>query len=344
MTRYLLVAALLLTACDDGTAPAPRRDAGPGGGGSDAGMDAGVVSDGGDAGEPSDDAGEPGDDAGPGSDDGGEPVDGGDFDAGPDPADGGDFDAGPPTDAGELPDASVSDPCSTIPPGTTCTPGGCGAAERCLDNGCGEMRCFPAGHPCGSPADCAAGSACTGGVCVGPSGAGSCNDSRDCPLGFSCDGGSCADRRIACSLDVICPHGFYCEQSLATSSPYCFRAHDPCVADTGCPLGAMCRDVAGDGDSVCHIATGPGCRTNADCTMGVCGSDPVMFEASCQAFGPCASAADCNSGFTCSDVWGDGRTECIPPGACTTRTDCAAGEVCGVPYMGAATACIDRPL
>jgi len=339
MTRHLLVAALLLTACDDGTAPpAPRRDAGPGGGGSDAGMDAAVVADGGDAGDPTVDAG-------PGSDDAGDGTDAGDFDAG-------DFDAGPPFDAGpgfdagefdagELPDAAFPDPCSVLSPGTACTVGGCAAGERCLDNGCGEMRCFPAGHPCGNDADCPSGSTCTSGACVHPSGG--CTDSRDCPLGFSCDSGTCADRRIGCAPDQPCPHGFYCFDELVDSAPFCFRAHDPCVADTGCTFGT-CADVAGDGDRVCLISTGPTCRTNADCSMGVCGSDPVMFEASCQAFGPCASAADCNSGFTCSDVWGDGRTECIPPGACTTRTDCAAGEVCGVPYMGAATACIDRPL
>ncbi len=343
---------LMLLGCDSMPPPPPRRDAGPADGGvvvvdsgpRDAG-DAGDV----DAGDV--DAGDvvAGDlDAGPidaGAMDAG--FDAG-FDAGPD-FDGG-FDAGTDAEAlgldGSPFDGSLADPCTLIAPGTVCA-GSCPAGRTCLENGCGERRCYAAGSPCATASDCPAGSGCTMGACVNPA-PGSCTDSRDCPLGFSCDAGACVDRRVRCNPDIPCPQGYYCEETFEHGVGYCFRAHSPCASASGCFYSsAACRDVVGTGTLMCHIATGPNCHTNADCPLAgeVCGAVPVSIEAECGPFGPCATVADCMTGFSCIDLWGDGIRECVPPGStCARQTDCVAPAICAVPDTGGGARCISRPI
>ncbi len=335
--RLWLVGALVLGACSDPPRPPPpRMDAGPrdAGTGMDSAVDGAI--DAGDASTP--------DDARVGFDAG---TDAGLQDAGPL------FDAGRrdvgvgvdagPFDAGDFPDAALDDPCMFVPPAPSCTVGSCASGERCIDNGCGDTRCVPGGHPCGATSDCPSGSSCAGNVCVRAGGG--CGDSRDCPLGFACEASACVDRRIGCDIGIDCPHGFFCDFGLEFSAPYCFRANSPCVADTGCPFELTCADVAGNGVSLCRVSTGPNCRTNADCApRGVCGNHPEMRESECMPFGPCATAADCSAGHECRDLWGDGILECVPSGSCRTQTDCPARSVCAVPFMGSATECINTPI
>lgn len=317
-----LLFASMLPACDGDPPPPPpppppRRDAG----GIDAGtFDSGVDRDGGmmDAGRM---------DAGPRTD-GGTGIDTGIIFV----------DSGPGSDSGPR-DSGAIDYCAMVPAGTPCP---CSAGEICLDNGCGAMRCYPAGNPCSGASDCHASSSCVGGHCAGPS-PGMCNDSRDCPAGYSCDSNTCVDRRVACTDVDGCPQGFACDLSLAEGAPYCFRVSQPCAAATGCLFGAQCRDVAGTGQSICHYSSGPSCQLNGDCPVigEVCGVDPIRLDAACQAYGPCASASDCMSGWTCTDLWGDGVTECVPPGgSCTQQSDCPAGQVCAIPFAGGPPSCI----
>ena len=98
---------------------------------------------------------------------------------------------------------------------------------------------------------------------------------------------------------------------------------------------------------ICHYGNGSGCRSNDDCTTAgqVCGVSPVHVDGLCGPFGPCASAADCASGYTCADLWGDGVTECVPSGgSCTRTTDCASPAICASPAEGGAPRCISRPI
>lgn len=345
MKRALLFLAIAIAGCGPDRPPpitpidGGRFDAGR----RDAGTDAGMVADAGDAGPAdggaTDDAAVTGD---AGMDASAPP-----FDAGPRPDSGPLPDGGPRPDGGPLPDAGL---CSFVPPGTPCTTtASCPSGHACLDNGCGDRRCYPAGRPCGSPSDCPSGSACTAGFCGRASG---CGDSRDCPAGFSCDAGSCVDRRVACGgPGQDCPHGFICDSDLTLGLGFCVRAYTRCASDAACPLGGQCRDVVGDGRDICHWAGGPACQNNADCPVigEVCGVHPIRVDALCGRLGPCADDMDCASGYTCADLWGDGVRECVPGGgSCARTTDCTAPAVCGtmIDDTGAITPpqCITRPL
>lgn len=326
---YVALGVLLaLAGCDDSSPPPiPQVDAGP--------RDAGRRDAGADTGVPPADAGDAAmtDDGGS---DGGEPRDGGSpaADAGLRPDGGRDAGDPPELDGGPVPEfdgGPPPDPCDFVLPGPTCTPGGCPAGEVCLDNGCGETRCYPAGHPCGSDDDCPSTSSCQDGVCA--SSGGGCADSRDCPVGFACESGSCVDRRMRCGPGLACPHGFVCDSDSSRGAPLCVRAYTFCSSDEGCPLFGQCRDVLRDGSRICHWSGGPMCQNNDDCPVigEVCGVHPIYVNARCGPLGPCLSDDDCASGYRCADLWGDGIRECVPPGGSCTRTaDCTPPGVCGV--------------
>lgn len=334
MSKLRCVASMALLAlvsglawgCGSPPAPPPRGDAGPrvDAGGMDAGtMDAGDV-DGG-----SGDAGTDGgilDDAGP-------EIDGGSSDAG------GGTDAGIP-DASDPPTDSGIDFCALLPAGTPCP---CASGFTCLPNGCGEMRCYPAGRACLTAADCASGSSCTANVCTRGSG---CGDSRDCPPGYACETGSCVDRRIGCGPGAPCPWGFLCDNA-GEGRYYCLRAQTRCDDSAACPLFGQCRDVLGMGSKICHWSSGPMCQNNIDCPVigEVCGVHPEFVDALCGNYGPCSSVTDCASGFICTDLWGDGITECVPSGgSCTQTSDCTAPAICASPLAGGPPTCMLRPL
>jgi len=154
------------------------------------------------------------------------------------------------------------------------------------------------------------------------------------------------DRRIGCGVGAVCPHGFICDTSGEQGAFYCMRVYTRCNDDAACPAFGFCRDVAGSG-GVCHYGNGLGCRSNGDCSAPgeVCGVSPEHVDGMCGPFGPCASAADCASGFICADLWGDGVKECVPAGGSCTRTaDCPPPAICASPAEGGAPRCIERPL
>jgi hypothetical protein len=145
---------------------------------------------------------------------------------------------------------------------------------------------------------------------------------------------------------VDCPHGFLCDAS-GEGIPFCIRAYTRCDSRSGCPLFGHCRDVTGTGTKICHWSGGLQCRTNADCPAAgeVCGVDPERVDGFCRAFGPCASDADCASGYACLDLWGDGVRECAPTGgSCATTADCPSPAICASPAEGGPPRCIARPL
>ncbi|MFW5876156.1 MAG: hypothetical protein ACOCXM_05425 [Myxococcota bacterium] len=319
---FALAASLLLLACgEEAPAPPPGNDgATPTDGGSsdgssssDASMDAtSTVDSGADAAEPED-----------GGPEGGFPrIDG----------------------SISLGDAMV-DPDEDSGVGASCTAGTCGPGSVCLDDGAGGMTCQPSGHPCGGGADCPEGSTCLAGanVCEKDADPDACNDSRDCPPGFSCEDGSCTDRRIGCDMDVdLCPFGFVCFQPPYVATGFCRRASNPCATDQGCFATETCVDVAGDGRDRCmrsgDCVTG-GCETAGE----VCGIDP-RGGSECMKHGPCASEADCASGFTCTDLWGDGLDECVPTGgSCTSVSSCSGSGICGSPTSEAEPDCVSEP-
>lgn len=321
-----LLVVLALVGCD-GTPPAPppRRDAGPR---VDAGgMDAGPA----DAGDTPDGAiSDAATDSGP-LDDAGPVPDAGMSDAG--------TDAGIP-DASEPPMDSGLDLCATLPAGTPCP---CASGFTCLANGCGDMRCYPAGRSCLSVMDCPSGSTCTASVCTRASG---CGDSRDCPSGHACETGACVDRRIGCGPGAPCPWGFLCDNA-GEGRYYCLRAQTRCSDSAACPLFGQCRDVLGTGAKICHWSSGPMCQNNIDCPVigEVCGIHPEFVDAMCGNYGPCTSAGDCATGFVCTDLWGDGINECVPSGgSCTRTSDCTAPAICASPLAGGPPSCILRPL
>lgn len=333
-----VICALVVTAaCDERPPPIPQPDSGmraDAGGPRDGGtLDAGSA-DGGERDAAAADAGRPDADGGRG--DAQVPSDGsaGGEDGGTEPE--------PEFDAGPLPDADLPDICE-IEEGLPCGPDdSCPSGRICLDNGCGERRCYPAGRPCGSDADCPSGSECADGVCGRASG---CADSRDCPEGFSCDEGSCVDRRIGCGLGATCPQGFICDASGEQGAFFCIRVYTRCADDAACPAFGFCRDVAGEG-GICHHGNGSGCRNNAECAAGqVCGVHPEHIDGLCSAFGPCASDDDCAGGYECVDLWGDGVRECVPAGGSCSRTaDCPPPAICASPAEGGVPRCIERPL
>ncbi len=341
-TLALALAALGAIGCDDGPPPPPPPgvDAGPR-------MDSGP----GDAGAP----GDSGPDAGPRRDAGpGVGMDAG-RDAGLTVGEeaGIVFRDAAPIDASErdaeMPDASMCltdggfDYCGCATRAPCTSDGDCAVGEACAsDPGCGVRRCSPAGHPCSGSADCPGGSTCTSGVCRSDDP--TCNDSRDCPPGYACETGACVDRRVACSVGAECPLGYYCETRISGGHPFCNRFSRPCATDSSCFARALCRDVDGDGATEC-IGRGV-CTSNSMCTVAgeVCGTSSRL-AASCEAYGYCRTGADCASGYSCVDLWGDGLTHCVRDGgSCARSSDCPTGAVCAPPTDADSPRCISAPL
>jgi hypothetical protein len=256
-----------------------------------------------------------------------------------------------PEDGGPLPDVGRVDPdfCSAIPAGTVCaSDAACPSGERCLDNGCGERRCFPAGQRCADETDCPTGSMCLAGAdanyCSRPGGG--CNDARDCPNGFSCDGSACVDRRIACGTATVCPKGYFCHSPPSRGSPpFCVFVARPCATDEACFGFGFCREITGAGRFFCETSIRP-CSLNSECTVPgeVCGVDPEAVLSVCQQYGPCADGSDCAPGFRCVDLNSSGSPQCVPTTGCNSNLDCTAPAVCASPPEGGPPTCYGRAL
>ena len=245
--------------------------------------------------------------------------------------------------------AALCDALNPCPVGQVCLLTGC---QDCDDTSCVDLsRCFIAGAgACQEPADCpdpAYSCDLTIGRCLRTDGL--CDDSNDCIAGFACEDRRCVDRRLPCAVGADCPHGYTCFFA-SPDQRFCRRITRPCGDDFDClVLGVPCGDADEDGlgecmpslapnepevipcdKTQCELGPGPVCETTPDGTGAVCGQ-----------FGLCAAASDCDEGFECRDLFGDGRTECVmPPGSCVDSRDCAIRSLCASPRAGEAPTCV----
>lgn len=152
-------------------------------------------------------------------------------------------------------------------------------------------------------ADCAPGTVCADDVCGGRA----CIPGRPCLTADDCGGsacigsdgdivrGTCAMASLTdCTTLLDCPVGYLCEEGA------CVNRRLPCfiVADR-CPRGYICS-FAGE-TQICM---------------------PSMNR--------CTADSQCEDGFTCVDVDGDGTNECVGAGFCTTNDDCRDDGRCTV--------------
>jgi hypothetical protein len=177
--------------------------------------------------------------------------------------------------------------------------------------------------PCGSDADCAAGSFCSdGGRCAplrkpgDPCGA----DGRDGAGDHQCASASCRDGHCcveACGSCRACtgPAGTCTEVSAGGE-------HDLCTNGKSC-----------DGRGGCRRASGVACLTGGDCTSGFC-VDGTCCATACGGAcrrcgtGACTAVTDAVDPRTCSgDRMCDGTGAClkVPGRSCRSGSDCAGG-------------------
>ncbi len=228
----------------------------------------------------------------------------------------------------------------------------CPLGEVCLATGCENLsRCFVAGggaceteDDCGNPAyECNQ----VVGRCLRKEPG--CDDSTDCVAGFACEGGDCVDRRVPCSGELGCPHGYTCFFA-SPDQRFCRRVSQPCGDDLDClVLGVLCGDSDGDEQKECMPSLTPNEPGAVSCDVTQCAeaAAPVCeisqdgLVAECGRFGACSAPVQCASGFQCRDLWGDGRSECVAgPGSCVDSSECALREVCASPRVGGAPTCI----
>ncbi|MBT8482812.1 MAG: hypothetical protein HKP36_14615 [Myxococcales bacterium] len=282
-------------------------------------------------------------------------VDGGDSDGGLDGGLDGGVDGG--LDGGVDGGSSwcnTSALCPSCPdPDALCDPENpCPSGEVCLLTGCEDLsRCFvTGGGACQDDEDCANPAySCDQTINRCLRVVSGCDDSNDCVAGFACEDGSCADRRVPCASGADCPHGFTCFFASADQR-FCRRITRPCDNDIDClTLGVPCGDPNRDGDQECMPSLMPNAPDPVSCdllqcaevTAPVCESSIEGTVATCGQFGPCDQPENCATGFTCVDLWGDGRKECVLPGGfCADSRDCAFRQVCGSPRTGTAPTCV----
>lgn len=245
--------------------------------------------------------------------------------------------------------AELCDELNPCPIGEVCLLTGC---QECDEMSCVDLsRCFVTGAgACLEEADCADPAyTCEQSIgrCLRTDGG--CDDSNDCVAGFACEDGACADRRAPCVVGADCPHGYTCFFA-SPDQRFCRRITRPCGDDFDClVLGVPCGDADEDGLGECMPSLMPNEPDAVSCDKSQCesGAGPVCetsvqgTAASCGRFGLCADSTDCDQGFECSDLWGDGRMECVLPlGSCVDSRDCATRALCGSPRAGEAPTCV----
>lgn len=157
--------------------------------------------------------------------------------------------------------------------------------------------------PTACPDPCPAGSTCTADTC----GRMACVPGRPCASDDDCGGSTC-----------VIPDGL--------ESGTCAASSGDCTSSDSCPVGSAC-----EGGS-CVNRRIPCGSVLDNCPRGyVCGFNPGMASLACiVAQNRCTSAAQCEAGFTCGDIDGDGMNECRPPGACDENADCTSPLLCTV--------------
>lgn len=234
----------------------------------------------------------------------------------------------------------------------------CSLGQACIESGCSTNEGEPikvcrlaTSSFCRSDEDCAEGRQCidlgTEGLrCVKTTPG--CDTDFDCVPGFSCEDGSCFDRRVPCVRDEHCPMNHVCEAEGAATSSFCQRVHVSCDGELDCAgIAPRCVDIDGDGSTECAGNSDPNQPSIPACVNTDCASEAPVCEVSqvgsqtvCGLYGLCLDDDDCVEGFSCVELWPDGRKECVPSGGlCSHITDCPARQVCASPRTGGAPAC-----
>jgi hypothetical protein len=201
----------------------------------------------------------------------------------------------------------------------------------------------------GAPADAGAadsGRSEDGGVDAGPV------DSGVPPCRGEVGSGGCA-----CYGNGSCDFGFECSATLQVCVPAEGQENQPCYGNLSCDMGLVCvgrpplpqvcrpTGVGDIGEACFDLSLNPNAQpclsSTAGCEEGVCRGGRGD---------PCATSADCLSGFGCSGG------QCRPgAGLCQVRSDCETGQFCcgepGTPYASPAAcpagaragACFDAP-
>ena len=248
--------------------------------------------------------------------------------------------------------------CRSCPSEGFCeTNGDCSVGSVCIESGCDSVewtpikQCiFAGGGACNTTADCPAGRECMevpdeGNRCIKTTSG--CDTPFDCVLGFSCEAGSCVDRRVPCDLEPDCPKNHTCLGT--TNSSFCVRIQRDCAEEFDCiDLAPRCEDIDGDGNKECAGVIDPNQASptacvNSDCTDAsapVCETAATGSATQCGQYGLCLGDADCAAGFSCLELWPDGRKECVPSGgSCSSFSDCPIQQVCAAPREGGAPSC-----
>jgi hypothetical protein len=262
---------------------------------------------------------------------------------------------------GGVVDCTTSLLCLSCPSGSFCeTDGDCSVGFSCIETGCDDVggqalkQCtFAGGGACDPPDEqCSNGRECVdvpgeGKRCVKTTPG--CDTSFDCVLGFACENGSCVDRRVPCDpQDEQCPKNHVCGGT--TNSNFCRRIHQGCEFDFDCvDLAPRCEDIDGDLKKECAGTFDLNDPMSNACTNAQCvnASAPVCEAASfgsttqCGQYGLCLGDGDCAAGFSCLELWPDGRMECVlDGGSCSSFADCPMPrQVCASPRDGGAPSC-----
>jgi len=173
------------------------------------------------------------------------------------------------------------------------------------------------GAACGVTGDCASGLTCVDGVCCDracgnkceacnePGSVGTCKTISGVPRGT----------RGACQTPNTGVCGYTCNGVLATACSAAGAA-TVCGAAT-CAAGIATPEAKCDGAGSCGAVTSTSCGKFACNTTATACLTP-----------PCATNADCATGYRCDS----GSKDCVPTGAsgspCTLTTDCSSGLTC----------------
>ena len=249
--------------------------------------------------------------------------------------------------------------CRSCPTEGVCdTNDDCSVGSVCIESGCdsteGEAikQCvFAGGGFCNTTADCLTDRDCMevpgeGNRCVKTTPG--CDTSFDCVPGFSCEAGSCVDRRVPCDLDRDCPKNHTCFGT--TNSSFCVRIQRDCFEDFDCiGLAPRCEDIDSDGNKECagtFDGNDPSSETCVNALHCAGTSTPVCEVAGpgsttqCGQYGLCRDDMGCAAGFSCLELWPDGRKECVRSGgSCSSFTDCPIRQVCAAPREEGVPAC-----
>lgn len=217
----------------------------------------------------------------------------------------------------------------------------CANANQCRSNVCVSGYCYP---ECSQDSDCDPGTTfcntdtkrceakrknnttclrdamCQSTVCAADGFCGApyaepCTASAQC-RSQACISGFCAQ---SCMIDSQCADGLYCDSQKvcrpqATSGQSCLRA-------------AMCASGVCGSDGICGNINGAHCQSPQDCRSGICNSETLRCQTSCQVHRDCDYAHFCDATHACAPLLHNGA-------ACTESKQCEAGvcnsdDTCG---------------